>query len=252
MAVVVTSSGSAQTVTLDWPERRNSLGPEDAVEVALAIEQAGQEARSSVILTGSGAFCAGGDLRAFADVSRTLAPDAIRATVYNKVQRMMRALAECPVPTIAALDGPAIGLGFDLALACDMRFVGPNGFLQQGWARAGLIAGTGGVGLLQSVAPGQLWPLMATQERLGPDRAAELGLAEAAADGALVAALARAEALAAVDRDVLEYYCTLSRAESWPAAAHFEASAEIQAGLIGSARFRALTQRLLGPEVVTT
>lgn len=245
MPVTVTEVGAARVVTLDWPEKRNSLGPEDTVEVAEAIERAGREARAALVLTGAGAFCAGGDLRAFSEVSRTLPVTEIRDTVYGRVQSMVRALADCPVPTVAAVDGPAVGLGLDLALACDMRFVGARGFLQQGWARAGLIAGTGGVGLLERAAPGQLWRLIATQERLGPERAAELGLAEPAKE-ALPAALARAEELAAVERDVLTHYCVLSRTDRWPAAEHFDRSADIQAGLIGSARFQALTERLLG------
>jgi enoyl-CoA hydratase/carnithine racemase len=244
--VTVTEAGPARIVTLDWPEKRNSLGPEDTVEVAAAIEEAGARARSAVVLTGAGAFCAGGDLRAFSEVSRTLPVAQIRDTVYGRVQRMVRALAECAVPTIAAVDGPAVGLGLDLALACDMRFVGPKGFLQQGWARAGLIAGTGGVGLLERAAPGRLWQLIATQERLGPERAAELGLAEPATGTALEAARQRAEELAAVERDVLGHYCRLSRSDRWPAAEHFELSAEIQASLIGSERFRAFTERILG------
>lgn len=246
MPVTLTDAGSAQVVTLAWPEKRNSLGPADSLEVAAAIEEAGRTARAAVVLTGAGAFCAGGDLRAFAEVSRTLPPAEIRDTVYGKVQRMVRALRDCAVPTIAAVDGPAVGLGFDLALACDMRFVGPDGFLQQGWARAGLIAGTGGVGLLERVAPGSLWRLVATQERLGPEQAARLGLAEPAAGSARDAAVSRAEQLAAVDRDVLGHYCELSRAAAWPAAEHFAASADIQAELIGSERFRGLTDRLLG------
>ncbi|HVT67663.1 MAG TPA: enoyl-CoA hydratase/isomerase family protein, partial [Trebonia sp.] len=124
MPVTATEAGPAWVVTLDWPEKRNSLGPEDTAEVAAAIEEARGKARSALVLTGSGAFCAGGDLRAFSEVSRTMAVEQIRDTVYGRVQRMVRALAECPVPTIAAVDGPAVGLGFDLALACDMRFVG--------------------------------------------------------------------------------------------------------------------------------
>src|SRR5437870_3214515 len=103
---------------MDWPERRNALRPEDAEEVAAAVDTAGAAAASAVILTGAGAFCAGGDLRTFAELSARHAPGEIEAQVYRRVQAMIRALRRCPVPTIAAVDGPAVGLGFDLALAC--------------------------------------------------------------------------------------------------------------------------------------
>jgi len=122
------AAGSAVVVVMDWPERRNALRPEDGEEVAAAIATAGEAARSAVILTGTGAFCAGGDLRTFAELSAALTPAEIAEQVYGRIQAMIRALRHCPVPTIAAVDGPAIGLGFDLALACDMRLVGPHGW----------------------------------------------------------------------------------------------------------------------------
>jgi enoyl-CoA hydratase/carnithine racemase len=247
MTVTVTAAGPAQIVTLGWVEKRNSLGPADVLEVAEAIRVGGATATSAVILTGSGSFSAGGDLRAFAEVSRTMPVDEIERTVYGAVQSMIRGLAECPVPTIAAVDGPAIGLGFDLALACDQRFLGPKGWFQQGWARANLITGTGGVGLLQRLQPGLLWRLIATQERVDAEAAAAFGLGEVGLPDALSAAQERAEQLSAVDRDVLGHYCTLSRSHLWPADEHFRASAAIQSGLIGSARFQAMTDRILGP-----
>lgn len=246
MSVTVGEAGPAQVVTLGWVAKRNSLGPADTDEVAAAIRAAGAAARAAVVLTGEGAFCAGGDLRAFADVSRTLPPEEIERTVYGRVQAMVRALAECPVPTIAAVDGPAVGLGFDLALACDMRFIGPRGWLHQGWARAGLIPGTGGIGLLRRLNPALLWRLVATQERIDGPQAERLGLGEAADPDAVTAAAARAEALASVDRDVLGHYARLSRAEDWPTAEHFQHSAKIQASLIGSQRFRTMADKVLG------
>jgi enoyl-CoA hydratase/carnithine racemase len=249
MTVTVSAAGPAQVITLGWAEKRNSLGPDEVLQVAEAIQTAGAAASSAVILTGTGAFSAGGDLRAFAEVSRTLAVDEIERTVYGAVQSMIRALFECPVPTIAAVDGPAIGLGFDLALACDQRMLGPKGWFQQGWARANLIAGTGGVGLLRRLQPGVLWRLIATQERIDAETAEKLGLGEIGLPDGLSAATTRAEQLAAIDRDVLGHYCTLSRSDAWPAEEHFRQSAAIQATLIGSARFQAMTDRILGSAI---
>lgn len=245
MPVTTTVEGPAARIVIDFPDRRNALGPEEAGELADAIEAAGALDVSCLVLTGNGAFCAGGDLRAFAEVSRTHSQPEIEQHVYGKVQRITRALRSAPVPTIAAVDGGAIGLGMDIALACDMRFVGPGGFLVQGWARAGLIAGTGGVGLLQRLNPAVLWRLVASQERVDAEAAAALGLAEAATPNAAAAARARAAELSTIPRDVLSAYAELSRAQAWPDDAHFIDCARHQAGFIGSERFRQLAERVL-------
>jgi enoyl-CoA hydratase/carnithine racemase len=246
VGVRIETAGAAAVVIMDWPERRNALRPEDGEEVAAAIVAAGAAATSSVILTGIGAFCAGGDLRAFAELSATRTPAEIAEQVYGRIQAMIRALRDCPVPTIAAVDGPAIGLGFDLALACDMRLVGPHGWFRQGWARAGLIAGTGGIGLLARHAPGVSWQLIATQEKVTIERCQQLGLGEVAPGGALTASIERADALAAIDRVVLGHYCRMEREQTWPDDEFFAETARVQAGLICSPQFRDLVARALG------
>jgi enoyl-CoA hydratase/carnithine racemase len=243
MGVRVEESGSAAVVVMDWPERRNALGPREAEEVAAAVAHAGTHAPAAVVLTGTRAFCAGGDLRIFADLSARDTPAEIEKHVYGRVQAMMRALRDCPVPTIAAVDGPAVGLGFDLALACDMRFIGPDGWFRQGWAGAGLIPGTGGLAFLTRLAPGLSWRLIASQEKLTAARCVELGLGEAALSGALSAATARAGALAAIDREVLGHYCRMERQLTWPDDAFFSKTARVQGGLIGSEQFRDLAAR---------
>jgi enoyl-CoA hydratase/carnithine racemase len=150
------------------------------------------------------------------------------------------------VPTIAAVDGAAIGLGMDYALACDMRLIGPAGWLQQGWARAGLIAGTGGVGLLHRLNPTALWRIVGTQPRLDAAACVSLGLGEEAATTALAAARERADSFQSIPRVALREYCQLSREASWPAESHFRQSARVQAGLIRSETFRDTARQLLG------
>jgi enoyl-CoA hydratase/carnithine racemase len=239
-------SGRVATVTMRWPEKRNALSPTDGDELTAAITEAGHEGTTcAVVLTGEGAFCSGGDLRAFAELSRVTASEDVYDTVYGRMQAIVRALRDCPVPTIAAVDGPAIGLGLDIALAADMRFIGPQGYLRQGWARAGLVAGVGGIPLLERVAPGRLWRLIADQEKLGAAECGQLNLGEAGEPDALTAATARAEKLALVGRDVLEHYTRLYRLASWPGEEQFEEAGRIQGRLIGSERFRSLTEQVL-------
>ena len=69
MGVSLESVGHAAVVTLRWTDRRNALGPSEAREVAEAIREAATSGAHGIVLTGEGAFCAGGDLKAFADIS---------------------------------------------------------------------------------------------------------------------------------------------------------------------------------------
>ena len=107
-----------RTITLNRPERRNALSPEMQAELIAAMEQAATNRCRALVLTGAGeAFCSGLDLA----VLRTMA-DATemdhRSHAAN-VSRMFRTLYELPMPTIAAVRGPAIAGGTGLATICD-------------------------------------------------------------------------------------------------------------------------------------
>jgi enoyl-CoA hydratase len=242
MSVTVERQGSVSVVTLRWTEKRNALNPDDAREIVAALKTA--SAGSVLVITGEGAFCSGGDLPAFAAISASSEIQAIRHEVYMHMQAIIRTLGDCPVPTIAAIDGPAVGLGFDIALACDMRFIGEEGWMRQGWASAGLVPGVGGVGLLNRLNPSAMWQLVADQDRVNGPAAAALGLGEAVPHG-LTAAVARGEKLATLGRNLLEQYVALTRSTSWPTQEHFELAADIQSSLIGSQAFREKANRIL-------
>lgn len=246
MTVRIERREAAVFVTLAWPERRNALDPARAEEVAEAVESAGQEEGAALVLTGDGAFCSGGDLRYFAELAERATPELVLAEVYGRVQKLMRALRACPLPTIAAVDGPAVGLGFDLALACDQRFVGPGASFVQGWGALGLIHGTGGLAFLEHERPGLAWQLLATQERLDAGRAVALGLAERAEPTAASAALQRAQQLDALPRAARDGYVSLTRERRWPDDEYFRRCALVQSHLLVSAEFRAAAARVLG------
>jgi enoyl-CoA hydratase/carnithine racemase len=246
MGVGVESFGGTRVLTLGWPEKRNSLAPPDAREITAAITAVASDAGARVlVLTGDGAFCSGGDLRAFARISGELPPAQIRSHVYGDIQAMIRALRDLPLPTVAAVDGAAVGLGMDLALACDMRFIGPAGWLRQGWATAGLISATAGSWFVEHAAPGTLWSLLAAQPRLDAAACVALRLGDEGEPSGLAAAKARAEALASIPTDTLAAYVDLFRTQRWPSDSYLERCADYQAEFIGSERFRALTAQLL-------
>ena len=180
MGVQISREGSTAILRFDWPERRNALGPEQARSIldALSTIEEDPEARA-LVLTGTGTFCAGGDLQQLRGIAQR-GPDAVRQSIYGIFQELVRRLLDLRMPTAAALDGPAIGLGMDIALACDRRFVGPRGWMLQGWSLVGLIPGTGGAHLLQRRCSGKFWSLLASTDRLGPEQLAEYGLATVA------------------------------------------------------------------------
>ena len=112
--------GGIATVALDRPEKRNALSIElrDRITAVLA-ELADDEAVRVIVLTGRGeVFCAGFDLGEFT----AAAVDAdLEARLWESSDRFHRAVLECPTPTVAAVNGPALAGGFDLAVMCDVR-----------------------------------------------------------------------------------------------------------------------------------
>jgi 2-(1,2-epoxy-1,2-dihydrophenyl)acetyl-CoA isomerase len=212
MGVEVSRQGAAAVVTMRWPEQRNALGPEEASAVAKALQEAASDpTAAAVVLTGEGAFCAGGNLKG-AVTRQDMSPEERRTLVYGAYQGLIRALVDLPLPTVAAVDGPAVGMGLDIALVCDSRFVGPDGWVSQGWGRMSLVPATGGVLFLGFRAPNALWPLLESQPRLDATAAEEYGIAESAGDKtALERSIERAENLSSMSRAALCAYAELSR-----------------------------------------
>lgn len=250
MPVSIEVTGPAAVVTLDWPAVRNALTVDDMTAVAQAVRAAAADPGvSAVVLTGNGAFCAGANLRRLtADLAGGSSP---RQTIEGPAQDLIRAVLEVPVTTIAAVDGPAVGLGFDLALACDSRLIGPDGWCMQGWGRIGLIPGTGGELLLRRLNPAILWILLERQPRLDGPLCHQWGIGEPVTEGpARDAAILRARTLARqLTRPAIEGYVQLSRAGIRAGLSqHLELCAAIQASLLASPEFATRADTVLrGP-----
>jgi 2-(1,2-epoxy-1,2-dihydrophenyl)acetyl-CoA isomerase len=129
------------TLTLSRPEVMNGLNGAMRREIVQAIGTAAATARV-LVLTGAGrAFCSGQDLgdAGSLDVARTL---------REEYEPMILAIAGCPIPTIAAVNGAAAGAGANLALACDVVIAADSAVFIQAFARIGLIPDAGGTWLL--------------------------------------------------------------------------------------------------------
>ncbi|MEM6941396.1 MAG: enoyl-CoA hydratase-related protein [Pseudomonadota bacterium] len=131
-------------VTLARPDTMNALTTQMRAEVAHAVTQAGKEARV-VVITGEGrAFCSGQDL---GDRANGASVDMER-TLRDEYAPMLRAIVNCPVPTISAVNGPAAGAGANLALSADVVFAAESAYFLQAFTRIGLIPDAGGTYML--------------------------------------------------------------------------------------------------------
>lgn len=135
--------GNVAVVTIDKPQRRNALTHAEFLDLAQAIERAGDDAAvRAVVLTGAGpAFCAGADLvDGAAEVAEALAAgDDADSDPMANATAMIRAVTDCPVPVVAAVEGAAAGIGASLALACDLIVAGRGGFFTLPFGRIGLV-----------------------------------------------------------------------------------------------------------------
>jgi 2-(1,2-epoxy-1,2-dihydrophenyl)acetyl-CoA isomerase len=143
-SVFVTKTGRTAVVTLNRPEARNSLTKSVVLALATTIEGAGAdpEIRCVVLRGAGGHFCAGADLR------RTFAedPDLMNhlELYMDAFHSLVRAIVRCPKPTIAQMDGAAVGFGADMALACDLRIASTAAYLQEKFVNIGLMPDGGG------------------------------------------------------------------------------------------------------------
>jgi 2-(1,2-epoxy-1,2-dihydrophenyl)acetyl-CoA isomerase len=135
---VETSTEGVRSITLDRPDRLNAVNNALAFSVGDALADAGaDDAVRVVVITGAGrAFCAGLDLVEPPELPDTTRADRLDA--YAWVGTWVQRVVACEKPVIAAVNGPAAGAGFGLALACDIRLVTESAKLTAGYIRRGL------------------------------------------------------------------------------------------------------------------
>ena len=193
----VTTAGGICTLTMNRPEARNALNDEMRTAFAEVVPRlASDDAIRAVILTGAGgAFSAGGDIRAMLAARGKATAEAGRRQMQD-MHAWMRQLIELDKPLIAAVDGPAFGAGFSLALMADFVLVSPRARFCMAFAKIGLVPDFGAMYTLPRVVGVQrAKELMLSARELDADEALRLGIAmEIVPTEAL---MARAHALAA-------------------------------------------------------
>lgn len=180
LADVGGSAPGVGRIVLNRPDRRNALSAEmlDALGATLALFDADPEVRAILLTGAGGAFCAGGDVKAFAAAGGALAPHDDRVARQRAVHReTVLRLRGLDVPTVAALPGAAAGAGLGLALACDLRVGCPDTVLTTAYARVALSGDYGTAwSLTRLLGPARARRLLLVGERLDADTALEWGL----------------------------------------------------------------------------
>ena len=139
-AITLVIRNSVAVITLNRPDMMNALNTQMRAEITHAVKAAEQQARV-VVLTGQGkAFCSGQDL---GDGGNAASLDLER-TLRDEYVPMLKAIFDCRVPTIAAVNGPAAGAGANLALAADVVIASEDAYFIQAFTRIGLIPDAGG------------------------------------------------------------------------------------------------------------
>jgi enoyl-CoA hydratase len=188
MPLHVERSGAVTTLRVDAPERRGSLD----VEMAAALVDACAALREDrsvrcVVVTGTGRdFCSGADLGAV----RGLASGVLaRRELLQRYYRAFLDVRDLPQPTIAAVGGPAVGAGLNLALCCDLRIAGQSARFGATFVRLGIHPGGGAAYLLaRLVGPAAASELLLVGEVIGAARALEIGLVNRLVDDDVLAA----------------------------------------------------------------
>lgn len=198
--LIVERDGGVLTARMNRPETRNALTePAQMDELVDLCRHVRRDSSVKVlVLTGEGsAFCAGGNVKDMRERGGIFAgsPYQVRDSYRDTIQRIPLALYELDVPVIAAVNGPAIGAGLDLACMCDIRVAADKALFAESFVKVGIVPGDGGAWLLPRVIGLPRASLLAfTGDTIDAAKALEWGLvAEVVPAGEL---LSHANALA--------------------------------------------------------
>ncbi|MGB9985434.1 enoyl-CoA hydratase/isomerase family protein [Salarchaeum japonicum] len=173
--VLVDRTDRVATITVNRPEKNNAMDVPTRKALRDAFEEVAHDDSRAVVLRGAGdgAFIAGGDIDSFAEFDHM---DALEY-VTEYAQGLYNYVADLPKPTVAAVDGPALGGGTELALACDIRLASEDALFGLPEVTLGVIpAGGGTQRLVQAVGVGMAKELVLTGRTVKPGEADDIGL----------------------------------------------------------------------------
>jgi 2-(1,2-epoxy-1,2-dihydrophenyl)acetyl-CoA isomerase len=169
----LTEEAGVAVVTMNRPDVMNALNGQMRAELTDAVRSAGRRARV-VVLTGAGrAFCSGQDLGDGANAARL----DVERVLREEYVPLVEAITACPVPVLAAVNGPAAGAGANLALVCDVVIASDEAFFLQAFTRIGLMPDAGGTWVLpRLVGQARAMGAMLFADRIPARQAADWGM----------------------------------------------------------------------------
>ncbi|KQH81057.1 enoyl-CoA hydratase [Mycobacterium gordonae] len=167
--------GDVLTIRIQRPERRNALNAAVIDELRTTFEGAASDGVKAIVLTGEGSvFCSGMDLSG----AEAASAENLIDEMLDKAIALNAAIDHTPVPVVAAINGPVIGAGVQLAIICDLRVVDANAYFQLPVAKYGLAADTWTVRRLTSlVGYGRARGMLMAAQKLPADEALLCGMA---------------------------------------------------------------------------
>lgn len=175
--ILSTSEGATLILTLSNPEHKNALGPEmyAAGVEALNVAESSSEVRSVIITGDGGLFSAGGNLQRLQNNRQR--PPEHQAQSIEGLHNWIEAIRAFPKPVLAAIEGPAAGAAFSLALACDLIVAARNSVFVMAYSNIALSPDGGASWSLSRIMPRQLaTELLMLGERVGAEKMHALGV----------------------------------------------------------------------------
>src|SRR5436309_7597161 len=176
--IKVTHDAQIVTITLDRPEKLNAFAGHMRRDLAEALEQAASDRVARVVvITGAGrAFCAGADVKYMNELMEREDVEEFKR-LLGAGRRVLIAIREMTKPVVAAVNGPAYGAGFNLALACDIRLAAESASFSQSFVKVGLHPDWGGSFFLPRAVPSNIaCEMFFLGDAVDARRALELGL----------------------------------------------------------------------------
>ncbi|MBC7438148.1 MAG: crotonase/enoyl-CoA hydratase family protein [Bdellovibrionales bacterium] len=203
-SLLFTRDKGVVTLTLNEPATRNAVSPAITEALVARIREINQDLSiHCVILTGAGeGFSSGGNVKDMKEKTGLFGgtPAEIRRGYWHGIQQIPLAMYELEVPSIAAVNGAAIGAGCDLALMCDIRVAGRSAVFAESFMRVGLVSGDGGAWHLPRVVGlSKAYEMTFTGDFIRAEEAVRIGLASRWVEDAdlMTEALALAQRIAA-------------------------------------------------------
>ncbi|CAN5452374.1 enoyl-CoA hydratase [soil metagenome] len=197
-------------ITLNRPERMNAMAFDVMVPFRDALQQAGADPSvRAVVITGAGrGFCSGADQES-AGVPpgvEGLPPASYALRAMGLLEDVVLTIRRLPQPVIAAVNGPAIGGGLCLALACDLRYAAPSAYFRAAGINNGLTASELGLSFLlpRAIGSTRAAEMMLTGSDIGAAEAERIGLVSSVHDDVLAAAVTVALRVAALSQPGIE------------------------------------------------